>query len=232
MLKQIATLLLVTSSCLLCRAGGTNIFSVMSPDLRQFLATHPGASESLSNTLSEAFAGRSIQLYYFYSDDQNVARAFHYYPDASSVGIVIQENQQPSDQSICLIFEMLNSEGEKQFQALSEQAQAGTISKTNFVIGILRQEFEAVQRMKALLPHFKLSKLEMAKSHYYMLYLDCPNTFDGFLSYSKHLWSSGKYVSDRIVYYEQQYDSLQAAIHRPNTALEPTAIAPLVSTNK
>jgi hypothetical protein len=139
---------------------------------------------------------------------------------------MILENQQPSDQFICLIYEMLNSEGDKQFVKLGQEAVAGTISRTNFAIGILRREFEAVERTKALLPYFKLSKVEMARSHYYRLYLDCPDTFEGFLSFSEHLWASGNYVSDRIVYYEQQYDYLQATHQRPNTALEPTPTAP------
>ena len=212
MLKKIATLLLVAFSCLLCRAGGTNVYSMMSPMLSQFLATHSGASESLSNVLSEAFAGRSVQLFYFYTDDTNVARAYHYYPDESSVGIVIQENQPPSDQCISLIFEMLNSEGEKQYQAFFQEAQAGTISRTNFAIGILRQEFGVVEKMKVLLRQFKLSKTEMAESGYYKKFMACPDTFDGFLSYSQKLWANG---SDRMTFYEQQYDHFREEQQRP-----------------
>ena len=222
MLKKIATLLLVASSCLLCRAQGTNVYGMMSPKLSQFLTTHTGASELLSNVLFEAFAGRSVQLYYFYTDDTNMARAFHYYPDESSVGIVIEENQQPSDQCICLIFEMLNSEREKQFQAFYQEAQAGNISRTNFAIGILRQEFGTVERMKALLHHFDLSKTEMAEPNYYKSFTDCPDTFDGFLSYSQKLWPKG---NDRMTFYEQQYDYLRQTQQRPNTALDPTPTA-------
>ena len=161
----------------------------MSPHLSQFLATHSGASALFSNVLFEAFAVRSFQLYYFYTDDTNTASAFHFYPAESSVVIVIRENQQPSDQYFCLIFEMLNSEHEKQFEVFSQEVQAGTISRTNFAIGILRQEFGAVGIMKALLRHFNLSKKEMKESYYYKSFTDCPDTFDGYLSYSQKRWS-------------------------------------------
>ena len=42
-----------------------------------------------------------------------------------------------------LIYEMLNSEGEKQFVNLFDQAKAGTVTKEDFIRGILQQEFVA-----------------------------------------------------------------------------------------
>src|SRR5271167_2793647 len=112
MLKKLSAILLAILSCISSQAQGTNIYSMMSPQLREFLATHPGASKSLSDTFSEAFSNRVVQLYYFYTDDESGPQALHYYLNESSVVIGIRENQEPGDQCYCLIFEILNSEGE------------------------------------------------------------------------------------------------------------------------
>ncbi|HEY3762884.1 MAG TPA: hypothetical protein VGN23_14155 [Verrucomicrobiae bacterium] len=187
---------------------------MMSPSLRQFLTTHPGAAESFSNVLTEAFAKKNVQLYYFYSTDTNVTPAYHYYPDDSSVGIVIEENLSSCEQCIGLIFEMLNSEREQKFQSLMAQAQNGALSKTNFATAVMRQEFGTVEKMKTLLPHFKLSKAEMKDSYYYDNFMGCPDNFDGYLAYSTGLWSKG---NDRMTYYEQEYDYLRGTQQIPNT---------------
>lgn len=205
-MRCFTAILLLSVSVLFSGCSTPGLHTMMSPELRQFMVTHPGASESFTNVLSEAFAGRSVKLRYFHRVDTNATGAFHYYPHKSSVVIRIREGMQPCDQCICLIFEILNSEGEMQFQALFKEAQAGTISRTNFAICVLRQEFKAVERMKALLPHFAFSKTEMAESKYYSEVMDSPNTFDEFLSYSQILWSKGY---DRISYYERQYDFLR-----------------------
>jgi hypothetical protein len=213
MLKRLSLILLVVLSCISLRAQGTNIYSMMSPKLRQFLAGHPEVSSSLSKVLSDAFSNRTVFLYYFYTDDKSVARASHYYPNESSVGIAIQENQQPSDQCICLIFEMLNSEGEKRFYELTEEAQTGSISRADFARGMLRQEFQAVKKMQKLLRDFKLSKTEIAESHYYKAFIGCPNTFEAFLNYSTSAVSERDAIKD----YEQEYDLLRETQQRPNT---------------
>jgi hypothetical protein len=228
MRRKLSLILLAALLCLSCRAQGTNIYSMMSPKLRQFLADHHRASKSLSEALTEAFTNRTVQLFYFYTDDKSAPRAAHYYPTESSVCIDLCENQEPSDQCICLIFEVLNSEGENEFEKLSEKAQSRAISRGDYAKEMLRQEFQAVKRMKALLQHFRFSKSEIEKSDYYNLFVHCPDSFGGFLSYSKKIFPR----RDIMAYYEQVYDSMQAKQQRPNTALEPTATAPSVSTNK
>ena len=65
----------------------------------------------------------------------------------SVVLITIRENQQPADEFICLIFEALNSEGEKHFQEIIKRAEPGILSRTNFASEILKVEFEAVKKL-------------------------------------------------------------------------------------
>src|SRR5271165_1445404 len=62
----------------------SGVFSMASPKLRQFLTGHREASQMMSNVVSEAFSNRTVRLHYFYSEDESVARARHYYPDESS----------------------------------------------------------------------------------------------------------------------------------------------------
>ncbi|HEV2455985.1 MAG TPA: hypothetical protein VGY98_17100 [Verrucomicrobiae bacterium] len=197
--------LLVALLCISSRAQGTNIYGMLSPKLRQFVASHPELSSSFSNVLSETFSNRAVQLYYYYTDDESMPRASHYYVSKSSVVIGIRENQQTSDQYICLVFEMLNSNGEKQFYSLTEKAQSGKISRTDFAKGMLRQEFQAVKKVQKLLRDLEHSKTVFSESEYYKGFMECPDTFEGFLNYTTSAISERNEVKQ----YEQLYDSMR-----------------------
>jgi hypothetical protein len=199
--QMLLAVLLSTSS----QAQTSNIFSMVSPKLKQFLTAHPEASLAMSNVLSEAFPNRTVQLFYFYSDDESTARASHYYQDESSVGIIIRENQQPCDECMCLIYEMLNSEGEKRFLELTEQAKSGAVSKEGFVMGIKQQEFQADMKMQNLVRKFRFSEKEKAESYFYNRVIHEPSNFEESLSYAKKVSPKRDQIKD----YEQEYDYLQ-----------------------
>jgi hypothetical protein len=183
-----------------------NILDMVSPKLQQFLIGHSAASELLTNVLSEAFSNRTVQLYYFYSNDKSNPRASHYYPDESVVGITIRENQQPSDEFICLIFEAMNSESERSFQELVHKAESGDISRADFARKMLKVEFKAVKRMRGLISNVKLSDKEIADSYYYNRFVECPNKFEDFLTYAKRISPSER---DPVKEFEAKYDLLQ-----------------------
>ena len=220
--KKASLILLAVFLCISSPAQVTNIVSIVSPKLRQFLADHSTASKSLSSAFSEAFPTRTVQIYYFYSDDESVARASHYYPDKSVVGILIRENQQPCDECLCLIFEVLNSEGEARFEQLADQAKAWTISRADFVKEIMRQEFQAVKKTQALMGNFKLSPKEITDSYYYNLFIKCPSDFEDFLVYKK----KGQVHRDQTKEYEQLYNSLRQTPSRPTRTPESTSGMP------
>jgi hypothetical protein len=199
---------LIFLSVLLCFsswAEKANILEMTSPKLRQFLISHPVASVTLSNISEEAFSNRSVGLFYFYSDNESIARASHSYLDEGSVSIFIRENQKPCDECICLIFEMINSEGEKRFLQLMEMAKSGTISKQDFVKEMMRKEFEAVRKIQLLIGGFNFSKPEMLESYYYDRLVKCPSKFEDFLAYKKKVSPN----RDQVKEYEQTYDYLQ-----------------------
>lgn len=206
--KKIIILFLPLLLCVSSWAQQTNILNSnysVSPKLRQFITDHPTATKLLANTLAETFSNRTVQLYYFYSDDESVPRAFHYYPDESVVGITIRENQQSSDEFICLLFEVLNSEREKRFREIYQKAKDGSLSKTDFVNAVLETEFEAVKRTRDLIRDLNLNKKEISESYYYNRLIECPNKFTDFLSYKKKVSPQ----RDQIKEYEMQYDSLR-----------------------
>ncbi len=202
---RIALILLTLLLCVSSRAQDSPTLSRVSPKLKRFLSDHPVAARTLSKTLSEAFASRSVEVYYFYTDDESVPRAEHYYPGKSSVRIVIRENQEPGDEYLSFIYETLNSEGEKRFQELFGMAKSGAITKPDFIKEVLKQEFQAAEKLKALLGSLELSKQEIAVSYFYNRFLNCPGNFDEFLSYQK------KVSPDRDVnaFYGQEYDRIR-----------------------
>ena len=61
--------------CLTGRAEGTDFLTIVSPTLRNFLVAHPSALEAITHT--ETFTKRTLQLYYFYTDDESKPKASH-----------------------------------------------------------------------------------------------------------------------------------------------------------
>ena len=175
--------------------------------LRQFLSEHPAAAKVLTNSIKRVFLNRTVDLFYFYSDDETEPRAFHYYPSAigtAEVIICVRENQQPFDEFSSVLFEILNTRNEARFVKLTDDARAGKVSRDEFARGILRSEFDAVLDTKASVIALKLDKLATAGSYFYTRLLNCPSKFDDFLSYSKK-------VSKRDVFkeYQEKYDEMR-----------------------
>ena len=204
--NQLLIVLFSTFFCVSAWARGLEVLNMASPKLREFLIAHPAALQSLTNILSRAFAERTAVLYYFYSENESTARAAHYYPSDSDVGITIRENQQPADEFICLVFEVLNSESQKLFQELIRKAESGTISRSDFAQEMLRVEFKAAQGTRDLLGTFRLSKREISKSHFYKRVDGTPKRFEDFLAYTKMICAPER---DPFAEYEAKYDSLR-----------------------
>ena len=193
-----------------CWAQDTNFFT-LSPKLKALLAKNPPARTALSNACATAFSGRSVGLYYFYCDNESVERAYHFYPNTMNqpaVVICVRENQYPWDELFCLLFELSNSNAQQKFAEIYEQAKAGTMSREEFPKAVLRLEFEAIKGTRDLVRGLHLSRSEKRKSHYYKLFLDCPNDFDGFLSYTKKTSKDRDPVKD----YLNQYDTLRKTV--------------------
>ncbi len=153
------TLLLAVCWGISSNAQEVKLMSGLSPKLRIFLMEHPPARTVLTNAIVETYSKKTVSLYYFYSDDVSVPRAGHFYPNTvamPNVVIYIRENQSPADEYVCVLFEVINSQAEKRFLQLVQDAKDGTVTKSQFAREILKAEFDAAKRVRDIvrLPRF------------------------------------------------------------------------------
>lgn len=204
------SLLLGTSA----RAQKNELASSFSPNLQKFLKEHPENLQTLTSVLSEAFTNRSVRLYYFFSDDPNRLVAEHFYLDYGQVVIALKANQPPTEEFLEIIFEAVNSEGEKRFEELMSQASTGSISRTNFAVEIFRQEFKATVRTRDLIGKLKFTRKEKSKSFYYKGFLEAPDNFEDFIAYVKRVSPKRDWRKD----YETKYDILRNGDPNPQNS--------------
>lgn len=210
MLKPIISALLCTLLYFTSNAKGSWIEGRFSPKLAKLLNDCPAALNVLTNAFSESFTNRSVGVFYFYSNNKDEPKASHFYSDTygcPDICICVNENQHPLDEFTSLLYETLNARGEARFRKLTEEARAGTVSKDEFVRGILKIEFEATSRTRDLLASLGFKKKEIHGSYYYKLFQGCPQDFEGFLAYTKDV-SVGR-GWDAFQFYEKEYDALR-----------------------
>jgi hypothetical protein len=184
---------------------GAQAQNSFSPELTKFLLNHPATSLVLSNTFAETSFTHKVEIYYYYTVDESTPKAHHnYLGESSTLGIFVCENQPACDQCICILFELLNSKGEKRFRELWALAESGGISKENFAKEILRQEFQAVRETQNLIQKFDLKPEDVAKSKSYTQFMQSPNDFETFLAYSQKLSQGGDQKA-----YEELYDKIR-----------------------
>ena len=158
------------------------ILGMVSPKLREFLATHQQAFQAFSNTTWECFSNRTLEIYYFYSDAKYRPDATHYYSSPTNVVMTIRENQEPLDEFICFIYEAKNSLNQQRFEAIFEEARTGKITKNEYAYKFDRIEFEASLVTKELLAKLKFSKREISKSRKYKAMMETSNKYEDRLS--------------------------------------------------
>jgi hypothetical protein len=217
MRKSSYTFLLSILLCVSSWAQSSSVVIEASPKLKKFLSDNPEAAKVFANAIATAFSQKTVQLLYFYSDDESKARAFHFYPNtigSPDVMLCIRENQTPLDEFITTLFETLNTKNENAFTELSQNAYSGTITKEQFAKGILQKEFEATKSIHSILLELRLATNEVNESFYYRKFAECPTNFDGFMAYSKKVSQS----RDAMKEYELKYDSLRKMYFDSNTA--------------
>ena len=193
--------------CVSSPAQSNNIVNESSPKLKKFLLDNPEAARVFTNAIANAFSNKTVQLFYFYSDDESQARAYHFYPqqvDSAEVMLCIRENQAPLDEFITTLFETLNTKKETAFIKLEQNAYYGKIVRGQFAKEILQNEFEANKSIRSILLKLNFGTNEMSEAYYCQKCIECPTNFDDFLTYSKK-------ISQRDVMkeYELKYDSLR-----------------------
>ena len=189
---------------LLTCAGASTLDDEMSASLKAFLSTNAAMRKALDGVISELPSGSALHLKYAPSASGSVARATHGY-DESGIIVSLAADQQPYDEFIGLYFEIANSISRKSFEALMEEARAGTIAKDKFPFEILRIEFRAVKRTRDVIRSIAISAEQQRTSYFYPRFSDCPDDFDAFLAYRKRVSPKRNPIDD----YKQLYEKLQ-----------------------
>jgi len=197
-------LLLWLLPILSARSQETNIFAMLSPNLRQFLDNHTGAAQILNQVIREAFPKKSVLVYYFYSTGE--PNAYHWYSENSVIAIAVREEQQPLDEFLCLTYETLNTENEDSYLEIFKRVKLGTITKEEFVREILKNEYNCTRRLQVLIGDLKLQKREISKSTIYNRMDACPNTFEDYLTKAR---KAATPKLNPIKYYEMEYEHLR-----------------------
>lgn len=181
-----------------------DLFSVISPKLVRFLSDHRAAFNALKHT--QALTNRTFRVFYFYSDDENVPKASHYYEGESNLYIYLRENQTAPDEFLCLFFELKNSENDGRFQKIVDLAKSGEIGRDTFAREIMKTEMQSTIRVRDVLSDFQFTKKDIKESKYYTKFKNCPDNFDEYLEYGRPL----AYPRDVFKEYELKYDALKS----------------------
>ena len=211
--KYLLAILVTAFSTTTSWAGESPALDGFSPSLRSLLKEHPENVNALNEIFVEAFSNRVAHLYYFYTQNQSLPKAQHYYPEEGKVFIMVKADQLPADEFLCIFDEAINSEGEKRFDELYDEARSGTIGRTDFAREIIRQEFVAVKRTRDLLGKLKFTKKEKSASHFYKDFAECPDNFEDFLTYVRSLDPARR---DQLSEYEKEYDTLRKEVTKGN----------------
>jgi len=209
--KHLLALPLLLLALVSCPAQGTNLLLACSPKLRKLVATHPEAFTVFTNACCLATRTNSVALIYFYSEDESQARGRQFYPHTAGqpdVVICVRENQQPWDEFICVVGELLNVLSRPQYEELLARAKSGAISRNDFPREINRVEFQrTILPLRDLLARMKLTNKERGQSYFYSRFVGFPNEFDAYLSYLKKVSPH----RDLTRQYQQEYDQLRSA---------------------
>jgi hypothetical protein len=185
----------------------------LSPKVRQFLLANPDTAKVMESVYDEAFTkrGKVLTLHYFYTECASCPGAAHFFEDDSVVMITVREDQAPLDEYLSIVFEMLNSMGEKRFRELEGKAIAGDISREDYVLETRRNEFLAFRRLKELVRPLKIPEVDAKQSLYYKSFSKYGNDFGLF----------NDAISKRTVKddYDKDYDILRKM--PPGTVTEP-----------
>ena len=208
MKKRLIALLIVYLAFISSPADETIFLAALSPKLKNFLTANPPALKTLIGVCSSAFRTNTVQVTYFYSEDESKPRAFHFYPytaGMADVELCVRENQQPLDEFTCVLYELLNSKNQSRFEAAFDRAKAGSLQKREFVMAIMRIEFETDLAVRDILKGMKFTRKQKAQSHFYNAFVNCPSNFEESLTYQRKVSPE----QDPIQEYEHKYDVLR-----------------------
>jgi hypothetical protein len=128
-------------------------------------------------------------------------------PQYHLIVIHVSQKLTPVDQLVALSYEVCNAQGRAGFDSVTAQVAAGTITRKEFVDGILANEYGAILRLKECFPKLlPLSSNEVATTTLYCKLLEVPVGFQEYQAWSIRTHSANYLHAQEL--YGSQYDQL------------------------
>lgn len=90
----------------------------------------------------------------------------------------------PLDQVACLVYEAINAQNEQQFTAITEEAHEGAMTKSEFILNILRLEHKSLKKTRTFLSNQSPYKdIDLSQTIFYSKMSGTPEDFDDFIEY-------------------------------------------------
>jgi tetratricopeptide (TPR) repeat protein len=180
----------------------SDFLKTLSPELQQFLRENDSASKYLAGILEVQLRVRAFTVIYTTNYFGSTACHVNKRPDLAEIWL--SKGEEPLDEYLSLVYELLNSSHEEKFRNVREQASAKKISRRDFIREFIKIEQEAHLKLKADLRKLALSDKDIASSRQYELQLKMPDTFEEFYLGCKNVSDDWSPARD----YSQMYDSL------------------------
>ena len=157
--------------------------------------------------MKEAFSGTytSVPLAWDPAEPNDNAYAEHK-PSVNRkvINIRVSSTLTPLDQVACLVYEAINAQNEKQFTAITEEAHDGAMTKSEFILNILRLEHNSLKKTLAFLSNQSPYKnIDLSQTIFYSKMSGTPEEFDAFIEYL-HRIKRAEY--DVFQHYSDFYD--------------------------
>ena len=100
------------------------------------------------------------------------------------INIRVSSALTPLDQVACLVYEAINAQNEKQFTAITTEAHEGAMTKSEFILNILRLEHKSLKKTLAFLSNQSPYKdIDLSQTIFYSKMSGTPEEFDAFIEY-------------------------------------------------
>ncbi|WOO39674.1 hypothetical protein [Rubellicoccus peritrichatus] len=169
------------------RLGAESESVMLSPVLTEYLAENPKMNAVASKILREGIGDWPVEVFYFYSNDESRARAFHTVARERKIFIFIRENQSAYDQFLCLLYEALNATSQPKFQKVVAEASKGNISAEAFAESIMQIEHGTTMRVQDILRKLSPSESDKEDSYLHNRIINCPADYEASREYTKRV---------------------------------------------
>jgi len=161
--------------------------------LAAFAKSRPEAGAILDNSveiygsLAKVFSGMNTSVPLAWNPEEPQGNAYAENTpntDRSLILIRVSSKLCALDQLSAFVYETMNAQNEASFAKLCQEAYAGSLSKTDFIYGILRLEHKSLKKTRAFLAQKKPFKdIDISQTEFYRKMFETPSDFDSFVQY-------------------------------------------------